>query len=236
MTAALSLVLEPSSTDTRSVENQFLDMLVHLDSGLISAKQLLTGILSSHYSFDRAEQHSTTLFGELGNLASIVNASRERMMQLTNLSHEAWVNLQIVRKAISIVLREGVEKRPLLKQYSDVVDYLTWTLGQDRDESVRILYLDSKNYLIKDEQHAIGTVNRTAFYPREVIKRVCELKAAAIVIAHNHPSGDPTPSTDDFDMTAQIAVILKLIGVELHDHIIVGQYRSYSFRGAGQLS
>jgi len=116
-----------------------------------------------------------------------------------------------------------------------VCDYLTITLGDESHESVRVLYLSSRNHLIEDEAHAVGTTDTTPFYPRQLIMRACDLRARGIIIAHNHPSGDPSPSPDDIALTQQISSLLSQIGIRLLDHIIIGRNRFFSFRQEGKL-
>jgi DNA repair protein RadC len=113
---------------------------------------------------------------------------------------------------------------------SALMDYLSVTMRHETTESTRILFLDRKNALIKDELHNRGTIDHTPLYPREVVKRVVELGASAVILVHNHPSGDPTPSQGDIEMTHRLAAALGTINVLLHDHVIVGRNRETSLR------
>ena len=140
------------------------------------------------------------------------------------------VLLKAVRAAIKAVVREPLEDRPVISSASMVMDYLSVTMRHEPTETMRILFLDSKNALIKDEIQHRGTVDHAPLYTREVVKRVVELGACAIILVHNHPSGDPTPSQADIKITRQLAAALGTINVVLHDHVIVGRNRETSLR------
>jgi DNA repair protein RadC len=126
-----------------------------------------------------------------------------------------------------------VLERPVLSSWSQVLDYCRASMGFASKEQFRILFLDKRNQIIADEVQQTGTVDHTPVYPREVVKRALELSATAIVLVHNHPSGDPTPSRADIEMTKQIVAAAKPLGVLVHDHIIVGKQGHASFRGLG---
>ena len=116
-----------------------------------------------------------------------------------------------------------------------MLDYVVARMGNAKREEFRVLFLDSKNMLIKDEALQKGTVDETAIYPREVVKRALELHASAFIMVHNHPSGDPTPSRADIDMTREVAEAGKALGITLHDHLIIGGRRHTSFKSLGLL-
>jgi DNA repair protein RadC len=118
---------------------------------------------------------------------------------------------------------------------SELMDYLSVTMRHEQTEMTRLLFLDRKNALIKDEIQHRGTVDHTPLYPREVVRRVIDLCASAVILVHNHPSGDPTPSRGDIEMTRQLAAALGTINVVLHDHVIVGRNKEISFRKSNLL-
>lgn len=126
--------------------------------------------------------------------------------------------------------KAGLEKRQVLDSWQKVMDYLQVSMGLAPVEQFRILFLDKKNALIADEVQQTGTVDHTPVYPREVIRRALELSATALILVHNHPSGDPTPSRADIQMTKKIVDIAGPLGIEVHDHIIVGLRTNVSFR------
>ncbi len=126
-------------------------------------------------------------------------------------------------------------QRPVLDNWDRLMGYLNAVLARERVEQFRVLFLDSRNRLLADEAQARGTVNHTPVYPREVVKRALELHATAIIMVHNHPSGDPTPSSDDVAMTGAVKQAAEALSLTLHDHIIVGNGRWVSLRGEGLL-
>src|SRR5581483_769051 len=136
-----------------------------------------------------------------------------------------------VRAAASRLLRGAVKKRPVLASWSTVLDYCRTAQVFAEKEQFRILFLDKRNALIADELQQTGTVDHTPVYPREVIKRALELSATAIILVHNHPSGDPTPSRADIQMTQAIVDVARPLGIAVHDHIIVGKEGHASFKG-----
>ena len=143
------------------------------------------------------------------------------------------VLLKAVHELLQRVLREEVRAREAITSPEALRAYLQLAMGHESAEHLRILFLDRKDRLIRDEVHGRGTVDQAPLYPREVIKRALELGASAIILVHNHPSGDPTPSKADVDSTRQIAVALRQIGIRLHDHLIVGRERIESLRDLG---
>jgi len=144
--------------------------------------------------------------------------------------------LKGMHQAMALALREPVLNRPILKRWSDLEAYLRISLGHEAEEVVRLLFLDTRNALLLDEEHARGTINHTPVYPRKIVARVLETRATALIIVHNHPSGDPMPTQEDINMTRLLARVLDGIGVSLHDHIVVGRHRCESLRKLGLFS
>jgi DNA repair protein RadC len=143
----------------------------------------------------------------------------------------AVTELKIVQAAASRLLRGAIKKRPVLSSWSAVLDYCRTAQAFADREEFRILFLDKRNQLIADEVQQTGTVDHTPVYPREVVKRALELSATAIVLVHNHPGGDPTPSRADIDMTKQVVDVARGLGIAVHDHIIVGKQGHASLKG-----
>src|SRR5271155_6283147 len=138
---------------------------------------------------------------------------------------------KLVEAAGSRLLRGAVKKRPVLSSWSTVLDYCRTAQAFADREQFRVLFLDKRNQLIADETQQIGTIDHTPVYPREVVKRALELSATAMILVHNHPSGDPTPSRADIEMTKRIIEIARGLGIEVHDHIIVGRDGHASLKG-----
>ncbi len=143
---------------------------------------------------------------------------------------ETLVLLKLVTELLQRVLREQIQDRPVISSWSALLDYLQVTLAHEPIEQFRVMFLDRKNVLIKDEVQQRGTVDHTPLYPREIVKRALELAASAIIMVHNHPSGDPTPSRADLDMTKQVVAALAAVGITVHDHVIVGKNKHTSFK------
>jgi DNA repair protein RadC len=143
---------------------------------------------------------------------------------------ETEVLLKLVTELLQRVLREQIQDRPVIGSWSALLDYLQVTLSHEPIEQFRVMFLDRKNVLIKDEVQQRGTVDHTPLYPREIVKRALELAASAIIMVHNHPSGDPTPSRADLEMTQQVVAALGAVGIQVHDHVIVGKNRHTSFK------
>jgi DNA repair protein RadC len=159
-----------------------------------------------------------------------VTAPEGRLKEVTGVGEAVVTELKLVQAAATRLARTGLIQRPLLSSHPDVVAYLTMAQAYEHKELFRILFLDKKNRLIADEVQGEGTVDHTPVYVREVVKRALELSATAIILVHNHPSGDPTPSRADIDMTKIVIDAGKPLGVTMHDHIIVGRTGHVSMR------
>jgi DNA repair protein RadC len=141
--------------------------------------------------------------------------------------------LKVIGELLKRVLREEIRDRPVIGSWTALIDYLQVALAHEPIEQFRVLFLDRKNILIRDEQQQRGTVDHTPLYPRELVKRALELGASAIIMVHNHPSGDPTPSRADLEMTKQVVQAMSAVGLTVHDHVIVGKNRHTSFKSQG---
>ncbi len=175
------------------------------------------------------------LLGRFGSFANAVAAPVGDLRGVEGLGDAGVAALKTIQAAALRLVRADIQDRPLLSSWDRLLDYLTASMARERVEQFRVLYLDNKNRLIADEVQARGTINHTPVYPREVVKRALELHAAAIILAHNHPSGDPAPSRDDIAMTQEMVRAAEALGVVLHDHVIVGNGRTVSFRAEGLL-
>jgi len=173
------------------------------------------------------------LLARFGTFAEALNAPDELLREVPGIGEAAITELRLVRAAAVRLMRGEVLERPVLSSWSQVLDYCRASMGFETKEQFRILFLDKRNQIIADEVQQTGTVDHTPVYVREVAKRALELSSTAIVLVHNHPSGDPTPSRADIEMTKQIVTAAKPLGVLVHDHIIVGKQGHASFRGLG---
>ncbi len=175
------------------------------------------------------------IIARFGSFAEALNAPEELLREVPGLGEAALTELKLVRAASLRLLRGEILERPLLGSWAQVLDYCRASMGFEAKEQFRILFLDKRNQIIADEIQQEGTVDHTTVYVREVVKRALELSSTAIVLVHNHPSGDPTPSPADIEMTKQIVAAAQNLGITVHDHIIVGKHGHASFRGLGLL-
>jgi DNA repair protein RadC len=171
------------------------------------------------------------LIARFGSFAEVINAPENRLAEVKDVGDAVITELKIVRAAALRLMRGEIMRKPALSSWSQVLDYCRAAMGFQSREQFRILFLDKRNQLIADEVQQEGTVDHTPVYVREVVKRALELSASAIVLVHNHPSGDPTPSRADIEMTKQIVEAAKPLGVIVHDHIIVGRDGHVSLKG-----
>jgi DNA repair protein RadC len=163
------------------------------------------------------------LLATFGSFSEVIAAPVERLNEVDGLGEAAIAELKIVQAAVNRLVRGEVKARQVLSSWSNVLDYSRAAMAFESKEHFRILFLDKGNHLIADEQHQTGTVDHTPVYPREVVKRALELSATAVILVHNHPSGDPTPSRADIDMTRAIVEVARPLGISVHDHLIVGK-------------
>ncbi|MEM6276553.1 MAG: DNA repair protein RadC [Pseudomonadota bacterium] len=175
------------------------------------------------------------LLDTFGDFNRVVSASPERLSTVKGVGDAVVTELKIVEAAAHRLARAKVMRRPVLSSWDQLVDYCHTAMAHRATEQFRVLYLDRKNNLVADEAQGEGTVDHVPVYPREVVKRALELDASALIVVHNHPSGDPTPSEADISMTGQIEDAARALGIVLHDHIIVGQDQELSFRAEGYL-
>jgi DNA repair protein RadC len=153
----------------------------------------------------------------------VISALVERLEEVEGLGGTGIAHLKIVQAAATRLPRSEIRQRHVLSSWASVLDYCRSVMAFAAREEFRILFLDKRNHLIADEQHQTGTVDHTPVYPREVVKRALELSATAVILVHNHPSGDPTPSRADIEMTRAIVEVARPLGIAVHDHLIVGK-------------
>ncbi|MGO9546042.1 MAG: RadC family protein [Rhodomicrobium sp.] len=173
------------------------------------------------------------ILARFGSFAEAVAASPERLMEIEGVTDSVVTEIKVVQAAALRTSQSQVKQRPVLAAMSTVLAYLRSAMAFEDREQFRILFLDRRNKLIADEVQTRGTIDHTPVYTREVLKRALELSASAIILAHNHPSGDPTPSKADIDMTKQIVDVSAKLGVTVHDHIILGRDGHLSMKSAG---
>jgi DNA repair protein RadC len=211
---------------------RYLQHVTGSDAEPLSPAEVLEFLLHFGGSAPKAGALAAELLDRFGSLGAVVTAEPTKLAEVVHGDDLSVMLLKAVRAAAKAILREPLEDRPIIGSASALMDYLSVTMRHEPTEATRILFLDRKNALIKDEIHQRGTVDHTPLYPREVVRRVIELGASAIILVHNHPSGDPTPSQSDIEMTRRLAAALNTISVVLHDHVIVGRNKETSLRKA----
>jgi len=175
------------------------------------------------------------LLARFGSFAGVIAAPIPDLLRVEGLGEAAAAALKTVQAAAIRLIAPERRSTDVLSNWDALIDYLTARLSRERVEQLRVLYLDNRNRLLADEAQSRGTVNHTPVYPREVVKRAIELRATALILVHNHPSGDPTPSREDIAMTREIKNAAGLLEIVLHDHVIVGNGKWTSFRREGLL-
>jgi DNA repair protein RadC len=175
------------------------------------------------------------LLARFGSFAEVIAAPRARLLEVKGVGESVANHLKIVEAAAHRLAKTKVMGRPALSSWSALLDYCTAAMARSQNEEFRVLFLDRKNNLIADEVQNRGTVDHTPVYPREIIKRALELTASAIILVHNHPSGDPTPSKADIAMTREIVAAAKALSITVHDHLVIGRGGHASFKSLGLL-
>ena len=175
------------------------------------------------------------LVDRFGSFANVLAATPAQLLEVKDVGDSVVAVIKAAQASALRLLRAEVREAPVLNNWDRLTGYLTAVMAREPIEQFRVLYLDTRNRLIADEAQARGTVNHTPVYPREVVKRALELGATALILAHNHPSGDPTPSRADIEMTQEVKAAATVLGIVLHDHLIIGNGRQLSFRREGLL-
>ena len=175
------------------------------------------------------------LLARFGSFAEVIAAKRERLMEVEGVGEAVVNQLKIVEAAAQRLARGKVLGRPALSSWAALLDYCMAAMARSQTEEFRVLFLDRKNVLVADEVQSKGTVDHTPVYPREIVRRALEHGASAIILVHNHPSGDPTPSRADIDLTREIAAAAKALKIAVHDHLVIGRGGHASFKSLGLL-
>ncbi len=175
------------------------------------------------------------LIARFGSFADVIAADAKELVKVKGVGENTAVALKTIQAAAIRLAREQVMNQPVISSWQKLLDYCRASLAFAKTEEFRVLFLDRKNVLIADEMQQTGTVDHTPVYPREVVKRALDLGASAIIMVHNHPSGDPTPSKGDIEMTKEVREACEKLGIVLHDHLIIGKRGHASFKSLGLL-
>ncbi len=175
------------------------------------------------------------LLERFGSLGEVLSPAPEKLCTVKGIGEAAAVALKVVQAAGLRLSRQQIMNKNAIGSWDQLLDYCKAAMGYEKIEQLRVLFLDRKNILIADEVQQTGTVDHTPLYPREVVKRALDLNASAIILVHNHPSGDPAPSRGDIDMTKEVQDAAGKLGITLHDHVVIGKNKHVSFRSQGLL-
>ena len=219
----------------RDHRKRLRDRFMEGGSGAIPDYEMLELVLFRAIPRQDVKPLARRLMDGFGDFNAVVSASPARLAEVKGVGEAVICELKIVEAAAHRLARAKVMDRHVISSWDAVLDYCHTSMAHRETEQFRILYLDRKNVLVADEEQARGTVDHVPVYPREVVKRALELNASALILVHNHPSGDPTPSQSDIDMTTRVQHAAEALGLVLHDHLIIGRQRELSFRAEGYL-
>ena len=175
------------------------------------------------------------LIDHFGDFNRVITATAERLTEVQGVGHAVVLEFKITQAVAQKLTRSRVLGRCIVSSWRELLDYCHTHMSHRETEQFRVLYLDRKNILILDEAQGEGSIDHVPVYPRNIVKRALEVNASAIILVHNHPSGDPTPSPQDIDMTRQVAEAAAPLGITLHDHLVIGASTEISFRTEGYL-
>lgn len=224
-----------SPTSAEGHRTRLRHRLLHAGPDSLADHELLEATLFLALPRRDTKPIAYALIARFGSYANAIAAPVRELQAVPGLGEAGAAALKIVHAASLRLARSEVIGRPVLSNWAVLMDYLNAVLAREKIEQFRVLFLDGRNRLLADEAQARGTVNHTPVYPREVVKRALELNATAIILVHNHPSGDPTPSREDISMTRAVGEAAAALGLALHDHVIVGNGAWVSFRREGLL-
>jgi DNA repair protein RadC len=223
------------STGPQGHRARMRERLLERGAASLADYELLEMLLFFAFKKGDTKPLAKTLINRFGSFARVLCAPKTELLETRGLGVHSVSALKLVQESALRLARAEIMDQPVLNNWDRLMDYLNAVLAREKIEQFRILFLDPRNRLIADEAQARGTVNHTPVYPREVVKRALELHATAIILVHNHPSGDPTPSRADIEMTQEVREAARVLGVVLHDHVIVGNGAWLSFRREGLL-
>jgi DNA repair protein RadC len=170
------------------------------------------------------------LLSTFGSINQLINADKDKILSVEEVKEPAYLQFKLLKELLNRIFYEAIQKKNIISSWSALLDYLKFNMGCLKIEQFRVLFLNKKNILLADEIMAVGTIDQTPVYPREIVKRALFHEAGAIILVHNHPSGNSKPSKSDIDLTAQIVNACKIVNVTVHDHVIIGSGNYYSFK------
>ena len=224
-----------SKPDHAGHRERLRDRFLNAGPESLADYELLELILFSALPRVDTKPLAKALLERFGSFAAIISADPRRLAEVKGIGRAGVISLKAVQAAALAFMRDDIMDQPILSSWDKLLRYCKASMGYNTTEQFRILFLNNKNALIADEVQQSGTVNHTPVYPREVVKRALELGATAIIMVHNHPSGDPTPSQGDIAMTREVVEAAAKLQIAVHDHLIIGRNSHSSFKGLGLL-
>ncbi|MCD6034986.1 MAG: hypothetical protein K0R63_727 [Rickettsiales bacterium] len=201
--------------------------------GTLPDYELLEMLLFSSSARRDVKPLAKNLIAHFGGFSRVITASSEDLLAIEGVNEATLASFRMVQEAVERILKTEAIERPILQSWKSLLDYCRASMGYLKREQFRVIYLDKKNMVIADELQEAGTVDQTPVYPREIIKRALSLEASALILVHNHPSGNVQPSQADIDITKQIVEAASHLRVTVHDHVIVSATHHYSFKSHG---
>ena len=232
---ALEAPVPPPPAGSEGHRNRMRLRLLKAGPDALADHELLEMVLFIALPRRDTKAIAKALLAQFRSFAGVIAAPHQDLLGTEGLGEAGIAALKTVQAAALRLARSEVLDQPVLNNWDRLMEYLNSALARERVEQFRVLFLDNRNRLLADEAQARGTVNHTPVYPREVVKRALELHSTALIVVHNHPSGDPTPSRDDVAVTQEIKAAAEALSIVLHDHVIIGNGRWLSFRKEGLL-
>ena len=227
--------LKAAAHDPTGHRSRLRQRLLQGGSEALGDHEILEYLLTTAIPRRDTKPLARSLLSRFGSLAGVFNAETAALIQHPGMGETSAAAIRIVALAASRFARTQASSAPLLNSWNALIDYLTIDMAHLTKERVRVLYLDTKNRLIRDEHVGDGSLDEAAIHPREVIRHALDLGAAALILVHNHPSGSPEPSRADIQITQRIAEAGRLLGIGVHDHVIIGREGHISLRAKGLL-
>ncbi len=224
-----------AKSDHAGHRDRLRERFLNAGAGALADYELLELILFSAVPRADTKPIAKALLDRFGGFAAVISAEPRRLDEIKGVGRAGVIALKAVQAAVLTFMRDEIMERPILSSWDKLLRYCKASMGYETTEQFRILFLNNKNVLIADEVQQSGTVNHTPVYPREVVKRALELGATAIIMVHNHPSGDTTPSQGDIAMTREVVEAAARLQISVHDHLIIGRDSHASFKALGLL-
>ena len=215
--------------------NRLRQRVLKSGAGSLSDYELIEFLLFAAKPRADVKPLAKRVLREFGSLGNVLCAEVARLSKVPGMSDNAATYLMVTREAARRLALQEASEINIIASWDKLVAYCRTVMGREKVEQFRLLFLDKKNMLIADELQQRGTVDHTPVYPREVLKRALELGATALILVHNHPSGDPTPSQSDIEMTREIQSAAEKVGIVIHDHLVIGRSGHVSFKARGLL-